>query len=482
MSDGGIGALPPARRAALTAALAMRLADQRWYGDKGRPIAAVELDDLAVAAADPGIALAVVRVRFAAGDDSRYLLPIGYVDGEAASPGVVPPAGAASPMIVDALTLPRFPRWLLDRIAAGADMPSEHGRVRWEALPGAADCLARASVAPAVVLAAEQSNSAIRYGDALIVKLFRRLRDGVNPDVEVGRFLWRQTDFRNVPAPIATASYLPEAGGQFEIAFGQAFAPNEGDGWTWTSRQIAAMLALEAAERDAAIRRYAQAAAVLGQRTAALHRALASRPDDPAFAPEPLTPERIRGWEDDLRQRLDAALNELAADSALPPAVAAMLPTLLRQRPALATRAAGFAAEAGDVAIRVHGDFHLGQALRTGDDWTLLDFEGEPARPLAERRSRRGKRRRGRPSSPPIAARSRRPRPRSCRPTPRRSAALATPGSWTRRSMRSPTSGAIDPIGWRFPWRRCCARRDRAGLTTEFTLGFSAGRGGTPAT
>lgn len=388
MSAAGIVGLPPARRAALAAALAARLPDERWYGDKGRPIAAVALDDLAAAAADPAIALAVVRVRFTAGDDSRYLLPIAFAE-DAAGTAVLLPAGEASPAIVDAMALPRFPRWLLERIGERADMSGEHGHVRWDTLPGSEDCLARAEMAPAAALTAEQSNSAVRYGDALIVKLFRRLRDGLNPDVEIGRFLWRQTAFRNVPAPIATAAYLPDAGGHLAIAFGQAFVPNDGDGWTWTLRQIAAMLALDdVAERDAAIERYAQAAADLGRRTAELHRALASRPDDPAFAPEPLTPERIRDWEVDLRRRLDATLAELVADAALPPAVAALLPALLRERPALEARAAGFAAEAGDVAIRVHGDFHLGQVLRTGHDWMLLDFEGEPARPLAERRAK----------------------------------------------------------------------------------------------
>jgi maltose alpha-D-glucosyltransferase/alpha-amylase len=238
-------------------------------------------------------------------------------------------------------------------------------------------------------MAAEQSNSAVRYGDALIVKLFRRLRAGVNPDVEIGRFLWRETDFRHLPEPIATAAYLSDAGGQGEIAFGQAFVPNVGDGWTWTLRQIADMLAIRDADgRRAAIERYAATAATLGRRTAELHRALASRLDDPAFAPEPLTAVRLNAWETELRRRLDAALSDLVADPALPRAAAEMLPPLLQARPALAARASGFAGEAGDFAIRVHGDFHLGQVLRVGDDWMMLDFEGEPARPLPERRAK----------------------------------------------------------------------------------------------
>ncbi|HET7093203.1 MAG TPA: hypothetical protein VFI22_06995, partial [Thermomicrobiales bacterium] len=389
MGAGGLVWLPPERQAALAAALAARLPGERWFGDKGRPLAAVALDDIAAAVADPSIALEIVRVRFVAGDDARDLLPIAFAESAGGPPGVLLPSAGDAPAIVDALALPRFPAWLLDRIAEQTDLTGGRGRVRWDAFPDSLACLARARTAPAAVLTAEQSNSSVRYGDALIVKLFRRLRDGFNPDIEIGRFLRRDTGFRHVPPPVAAAAYLPHGGGHLAIAFGQAFVPNAGDGWTWTLTQIAEMLAIPGADgRRAAIERYATAAATLGRRTAELHRALASRPDDPAFAPEPLTPARLSAWEAELRRRLDGALTDLAADSALPPSITALLPPLLAAQPTLAARAAGFAAEAGDVAIRVHGDFHLGQVLRTGDDWTILDFEGEPARPLAERRAK----------------------------------------------------------------------------------------------
>jgi maltose alpha-D-glucosyltransferase / alpha-amylase len=381
--------LPAGRRAALAAALAARLPDQRWYGDKGRPIAAVAIDDLAAAPADPEIALAIVRVGFESGDGSRYLWPVALGGPSGAEPGMLLPPDAGMPAIVDALTLPRFPAWLLDRLTAQTDMRGDLGRLRWTAFAEGAAALRAAHDAPAAVLAAEQSNSAVRYGDAVIVKLFRRLRDGVNPDLEVGRFLWEETAFRQAPAPVAAASYLPDAGGELAIAFAQAFVPNAGDGWIWTLRELTAALASpDEAARQAAFDRYVDAAAMLGRRAAELHRALASRPDDLAFAPEPLPDALLRDWAASLRRRLRSALAELAADSTAPPAVAALVPALRRSLPALEARADGFSAEAGNVAIRVHGDFHLGQTLRTGDDWTILDFEGEPARPLAERRAK----------------------------------------------------------------------------------------------
>ncbi len=377
-----------ARRASLVA-LARRLPDARWYGDKGRSIAAIDIEDVAAVAADPAIGLAVIRVGFEAGDDSRYLLPLAVETVRESRHGVLLPAADGAPAIVDALTLPRFPAWLFDRMTDEADLAGERGRFVWERLPGGALNLARARLEPGRVIAAEQSNSAVRYGDTLIVKLFRRLHEGVNPDFEVSRFLWEQTDFRNIPVPVVAGTYQPDASGSFAIAFGQAFVPNAGDGWAWTLRQIEALLALEGkAERRAAIDRYAEAAATLGRRTAEMHRALASRPDVLAFAPTPLPAERLRLWERSLQRRLGAALTELEADPALPPSIAALLPALIADRPALDARATGFAAEAGDFAIRVHGDFHLGQVLRSSDDWTILDFEGEPARPLTERREK----------------------------------------------------------------------------------------------
>jgi maltose alpha-D-glucosyltransferase/alpha-amylase len=273
----------------------------------------------------------------------------------------------------------------------------------------------RADRLVAVPLRGEQSNTSILLGDRFILKLYRRLEPGRNPDLEVGRFL-TERGFPHVPAVAGSLEYEPAAGEPGTVAILQAFQPNEGDAWTSTLAALAGYLDTVATAGDApapvamsagglleladtppprAVREaagtYLQRARLLGERTAALHLALASDHDDPAFAPEPADARYQRSVRQAVRfasrQGFELLRRRLATlpEAARQDAEAAMA---LRAR-AEARLALLGAGSAGGLRIRVHGDYHLGQVLSTGRDFVIIDFEGEPGRPLSERRIKR---------------------------------------------------------------------------------------------
>ena len=262
---------------------------------------------------------------------------------------------------------------------------------------------------------AEQSNTSILYGKKLILKLFRRLQPGENPDVEIGRFLTEVARFPRIPVFLGDISVCPERGQRTTIGMLQGLVANEGDGWQWFLDRLPGFftsvsnLPVPPAIPPAGFfsRRdphptvvenapaLIEAAVLLGRRTAEMHLALATPTEDSAFAAEPLTPEDLardaRRIDAQIITALDAlkskflSLNDVFADDAA---------LLLSRRRELLRRAHAIEnIEAAGKRIRIHGDYHLGQTLRTaGDqqtgDFVLLDFEGEPARPLVERRQK----------------------------------------------------------------------------------------------
>ncbi|MBV8083923.1 MAG: hypothetical protein JO247_03820 [Chloroflexi bacterium] len=211
---------------------------------------------------------------------------------------------------------------------------------------------------PARVLTAEQSNTSIAYGDAWILKLYRRLSHGLSRDLEVGRFL-TEVGFAHTPAVAGSLEHE-----DITLAVMQRFVPNEGDCWAYVLDGLhAGRDLIPDVER-------------LGEVTGELHAALASRPDNPDFTPELATEADEGSWLADLRHQFESAL------AAAPPDVAAQLQTW---RP----RIDAFEPPAENPElVQIHGDYHLGQVLKTPQGFVIIDFEGEPARPLAERRAK----------------------------------------------------------------------------------------------
>jgi predicted trehalose synthase len=320
--------------------LAAWVAGQRWYATKTRRVEAVAVeDDVPV---DAG-ALAIARAVLDGGAEDRYALPLLPGDG-----------------VVDALDDARFCRALLELIARGGVARGERGELR--GVPAPAMPRALPDELPVRRLGGEQSNTSIGYGDVLILKHFRRLAPGRNPEEEVTRFLTERAHFPHTPALAGHLEYR-RGGEATVIAVVQAMISGARDGWQWM---------LEVLDDRA---RRPQALAVLerlGAATAALHRALASCADDPAFAPEAITAADLDAWERDVTAQLAAARAACGDAAGVEPRAIAR----------------GLAGLADRTKIRHHGDFHLGQTLyreATGDVF-IIDFEGEPLRSLDERR------------------------------------------------------------------------------------------------
>ena len=268
------------------------------------------------------------------------------------------------------------------------------------------------------VASAEQSNTSIIYGKQLILKLFRRLQPGENPDVEMGRFLTEVARFPYIPPFMGEFSVTQPGGKKTMAAMLQGLVANQGDGWEWFLEQLAgffpAVAALpappaapppgfgEPCEPPDQIRELAgsslQAAALLGRRTAEMHLALAFPTSDPAFAAEPFTAADLEQDAQRIQAQILSSLEVLKLKIAtLDDSLTDEAALVLSRRAELLSRAHAIKSvtEAGQ-RIRIHGDYHLGQTLRVRGpeaaggagpgDFVLLDFEGEPARPVVERR------------------------------------------------------------------------------------------------
>lgn len=371
---------------ALERALPDFLPRQRWFGAKGRPLDAVAVEDLIplAAAAAAGPWLAVARLGYADGGAERYALVVRLDAGDSDLP-VIGPAGDRGARLVEAAVEPATALALLAALEPGrAPGPADGTRIAGgDLLPGPRGRFRPSALAPADLraLGAEQSNTSLRLPEH-VVKLFRRLEDGENPELEIGRFLTARTAFRAMGAVRGSLTLVRPDGTRSTLAVVQDWIENRGDGWVW------ALAALAAASRDAdAATEAARDIERLGATTADFHLAVASADDDPAFAPEPLAAAVAGAWVGERRERAARATGLLdAALDRLDPADREAAGRVLARAPALA--AAGAPAGAGFDRIRVHGDFHLGQTLRGRDGWVLVDFEGEPARTLARRREK----------------------------------------------------------------------------------------------
>ena len=345
---------------------------QRWFGPKPRPIRKVQVADWAEFA---GAALMVLDVDYDSGPGERYFAPLFAKDGA----------------VEDALQDDAFCKALL----TVTEVPFVQGKISGQF---AAQVSETAPLLAVRRISAEQGNSSIIYGDSLILKLFRRVQAGPNPDVEIGRYLTEKAHFDRIPAFMGCFEYRCDAGEPSAIAILQRLIANEGDGWTWATEELeryyensARMPFPQAAEsaRDHA-GAFLEAAAVLGRRTAEMHLALAAATDELAFAPEPFEAKQIEAMSDEMRSEATKAFDLLKGNlSQLPDESLAMAGVALGKRRQIVDRL-GLQAQDHDYGkrIRTHGDYHLGHLLRTKNDFVILDFEGEPGRPLAQRRAK----------------------------------------------------------------------------------------------
>jgi len=305
---------------------------------------------------------------------------------------------------------------LLSLIENARQIKARHGQIQGVRGKAFQEILGRAK-APLQVRrgSAEQSNTSILFGDAFILKLFRRLEAGVNPDCEIGQYLTEKTDFNGIPPFAGSIEYAPAGAAETTtLAMLQGLVANEGDGWKWTveelDRYYEACAALTFPENARAelgdpldlsekptsqlardhVGIYLDSAAVLGRRTAELHLALASPTNNLAFAPEPMTPDDLLAQVSDTRRQAAAVFDVLKERvSYLPDEVIEIAASALSRRRRILDYLGQVKFDAlRTQRIRIHGDYHLGQVLRVKTDFVILDFEGEPARPLEYRRSK----------------------------------------------------------------------------------------------
>jgi len=400
-------------RTELPAQLPAFLLKQRWFGGKARRIVSTEVAEIIpVGAGQLESVVVVVGVKFSEGAEEHYVLPLVAVSAPAAQSNVTSllrlsdgePAHGL--VLSNALENAEFLESLLQAISGERIFKGEKGELRGHR-SGTFAQLYPLSSGPlhAKLLSGEQSNSSIVYGDRLILKFFRHIEEGVNPDLEMNAFLTDRAHYHYVPALAGFLEYRTRDGKSSTQAILQAFVPNEGDAWKHTLKSLNRFYGLcEGASRGTDLSQgqihkftrerigaYLKSIALLGRRTAELHLALASDPDDPAFAPEPFSDESQKSFEAAVLQLTSDVTRSLREKiPLLPPSWQAKAQAVAQRQVKIVNRfRASLLQPIRAGRIRIHGDFHLGQVLYTGSDFVIIDFEGEPARPLSERRIKR---------------------------------------------------------------------------------------------
>jgi maltose alpha-D-glucosyltransferase/alpha-amylase len=389
---------------------------QRWFASKSREIRQASFSDWApiVSGAQPAF-LTIVSVEYAEGRGEAYLVPLALVPAdeadrlvqESADAVVARIAGARKGAIVDGMHVARVCTAIAALVEHGATIAAGRGRIRGSAMP--------AHHPPPVSTlewsrpGGDQSNTVVFANNQVMLKLFRRIAPALNPEYEIGRYL-TERGFTRIPALIGALEYDRHGLEPGTLAVVQSAITHQGTGWQYTSDELGRYFERVAARPDAASppplpdltassappaffdsleRFYLTSAATLGRRTAELHLALASSSSS-EFAPEPCDRAALGRLADQMTEHGTASLERLrAALSTLSDVNRALAEKVLTNATALRTRFDAIRKlDRAGLLIRVHGDYHLGQVLRTETDFVILDFEGEPARSIAERRAK----------------------------------------------------------------------------------------------
>jgi maltose alpha-D-glucosyltransferase/alpha-amylase len=429
-------------RDALQEILPHYLQGSRWFTARPRQLeAAMLLETIAIPYASTTAHLALVQVEYTEGDSETYLLPLAY-----AGPGqmehiqatlpqsivgvlhLVTEQGEEKGVLYDPLGEPSFSQALLEALLRQQRFSRAGGELVGVALlgrglpttpqqdlpgplePGAGSLLSKT----------DQSNTTLVYGDHWLLKLFRRIEEGVNPELELGRFLTEKTSFHQVPPVHGYLEYRRSWGAPMTVAVLEGYIAHEADGWQFTRDALGRYFEQTLMRREETppllfpapsplelldtpmpklaqelIGPYLEAARVLGQRTAEFHRALASVPSDPAFAPEPFTALGQRSLYQSMRSQIRQtfhALRQQLKEQPLPEdkSFEAEAGKLLGYEESLIRRARSILDhKLTGQRMRTHGDYHLGQVLYTGRDFFVIDLEGESDRSLSARRHKR---------------------------------------------------------------------------------------------
>ncbi len=359
---------------------------QRWYAQKGEPAGRAVVRDYAVwNLGAMSWLLALMEVR-----ECVYFLPLALAWEEeedqikALSVATIARVRqqANVGVLADAVADEAFWRQVVKAIGESRTLPTEGGATLTFTPTGAFRELVREDLATLQLgrLHAQSTNTSVMLGERLFLKCYRRVRSGIHPELEIGRFLTEVARFSNCVPLAGAVEFVPKEGEPAALVLLQAYVPNQGDGWSYTLSYLERFIEMrrEAEGHEA----YLTLIRTLATRTAELHRAFAVKSGLPAFEPEPFTAQDFEEWRAAVRQEAEQTLAQLGEIEKARPVVAqrAKLLALIDACPAPAGAA---------LKTRQHGDYHLGQVLLVKNDFLIIDFEGEPSRPLAEGRRKR---------------------------------------------------------------------------------------------
>ncbi|MEN6337900.1 MAG: putative maltokinase, partial [Phycisphaerales bacterium] len=397
----------------------------RWFGGKGKTLRAIAIaDHLSIPTRSHPIYLLLLEVTYAAGGKDTYILPLGFAAGDLQtklsqeSPEVVIGQlrlGNEQGVLYEAVGNEDLHSALLEIVSRGRSRKMDGGHLtarrsdRFAAILGD-----RRLPLASKVLKAEQSNTSIIYQDTFFLKLYRHIEEGVNPDSELPRHLTEETSFANTPSFAGSIEWQRGRAGPLSLALLLQYVPNQGDAWSFTldnldrsfGHALTVRTKLDALPplpnavrpmepdsiptmmRDFIGSVYAEMVAILARRTGELHLALMSLSQSPDVAPEPFSLLYQKSLHQSIRGLVLKVFGELERNlKSLPPATADAVRNVLAAKKTVLARLGRLVEKKIDtVKIRTHGDYHLGQVLYTGKDFVIIDFEGEPARSMTERR------------------------------------------------------------------------------------------------
>ncbi len=402
--------------------------NQRWFGSKSKTIDSVKIVDWLSISETPEIgAIVFVAIDYAQGPSEIYTLYLAVAEGQKAdnildkNPEQVIAELASTEddhaLIYDGLESQDFSLALLDLITKAQSINCENGAIKPERTDKYDSLIKDEQPLPVKRVRSEQSNSSIIFGKSFILKLYRNVQSGKNPDYEIGRYLSDVAKFKHVPITAGALFYEPQKTQLktkeiSQIGLLQELVWNQGDAWTYSveefrrfyERAITHMYLLELVEpgqnrlsdlieKDVPkevyelLGIYMREAGILGKRSAEMHIALSQEKKDPAFKPEPILKEELSQIKAEMQKDVDAILNNIESrQGTFDKTLTAQTCELLEYRDTLMEIVASLDDVSTDLTkIRVHGDYHLGQVLYGAGDFTILDFEGEPSKPISLR-------------------------------------------------------------------------------------------------
>jgi maltose alpha-D-glucosyltransferase/alpha-amylase len=422
-------------RAKFEAILPDYLKCRPWFSCKAKTIKQTALKEVfkLPLPGETAAALALLQIDYVDANSELFVLPLAFAAGlprpsEAAAGAVdrairenaiaalTLPEGAPFGVVHDAFAVPAFARSLLELIRRRERLHNEQGEVEALRLPVLREILNGATSTDPSIHNTEQGNATLIFGDRIVLKFFRWLGPGVNPELEIGRFL-TEKNFPHSPKLLGALEYHDAATSEMTLAVAKAFVPHAKNGWKFTLDAITryydrvfadaaqghnpsatpAVGPLKPSHHPAAgevaehIETYLESARLLGMRTAELHLALASGADGGEFSAEPVTPHYLRGTFQSMRSLVVQNLRLLRKQiKSLPPELGPVAQRVADLEPVILQHCHRLVEQTFEAKrIRIHGDLHLGQVLWTGRDFVFLDFEGDATAPISERRLKR---------------------------------------------------------------------------------------------